>query len=337
MNLLERSPKIFKQIVASAAVLATVVGCSSDADFPTPSQNVVEIASTTERFSTLTAAVVAAGLAETLSEAELTLFAPNNDAFDALGLSEEELANLLADTETLTAILANHVIAGPGIDANTAVTVAGSEDNIQDTFGGGEVALSVSTEAGENVLYVDTSAVIATNIRATNGIIHEVDKVILPASPTDVSTLTIEAAGRTLPQLTTLFEAIDALGLAGVLDDASATFTVFAPTNDAFDALLAGSSLGDLVAGLGADVVTDIVLQHVVPDLAIQSVDAYAANGGTVPTAAGDAPTSLPVLIADGALVVGGATVSDPDYIASNGVVHIVDSVILDAGTVPTP
>jgi uncharacterized surface protein with fasciclin (FAS1) repeats len=337
MNLLERSPKIFKQIVASAAVLATVVGCSSDADFPTPSQNITEIVVETERFSILEAAVVAADLAGVLSEGEYTVFAPNDDAFvaalEALGLSADEL---LADTELLTAVLLYHVVPGT-VDANAAISVASSDASLVPTAGGDDVALSISTENDANVLYVNTSAVIATNIRATNGIIHEVDKVILPAMPIDVSTLTIEAAGRTLPQLTTLFEAIDALGLDGVLDDASATFTVFAPTNDAFTALLDAlgyADLGALVAGLGADAVTDIVLQHVVPDFAIQSVDAYAANGGTVPTAV--AGLSLPVLIADGALVVGGATVSDPDYLASNGVVHIIDSVIVD-GTVPTP
>jgi uncharacterized surface protein with fasciclin (FAS1) repeats len=333
MNLLERSPKIFKQIVASAAVLATVVGCSSDADFPTPSQNVVEIASTTERFSTLTAAVVAAGLAETLSEAELTLFAPNNDAFDALGLSEEELANLLADTETLTAILANHVIAGPGIDANTAVTVAGSEDNIQDTFGGGEVALSVSTEAGENVLYVDTSAVIATNIRATNGIIHEVDKVILPASP-DVtnasSTITeIVVASADAGEFTILLAAVQQLGLADAL--AGGSLTVFAPTDAAFEALLAelGITAADLLA---SDILLPTVTQHVL-GFEAQSVAAYAANGADLGTL--NAAALLPIRIEGGALKAGNANVTTTDIIASNGVIHVVDAVITEVVAVP--
>ena len=329
MSIFERSPKFFKQIVASAAVLATVVGCSSDSDFPTPSQSITEIVVETERFSILEAAVVAADLAGVLSEGEYTVFAPNDDAFvaalDDLGLTAEEL---LADTETLTSILLYHVVPGT-VDANAAISVASSDTNLVPTAGGDEVALSVSTENDVNVLYVNTSPVIATNIRATNGIIHEVDSVIVPAFITaDDSNddQTIAGIVSADADFSILLAAVSALNLVDALNGAG-PLTVFAPTDAAFEA--AGITAATLPAN---DVLGPIVTQHVL-GFEAQSVTAYAANGSDLATLNTDA--LLPIRIEGGVLKAGNANVTKADIIASNGVIHVVDAVITEVVEAP--
>jgi uncharacterized surface protein with fasciclin (FAS1) repeats len=135
--------------------------------------NIAEVAAGAGSFNTLLAAVEAAGLAETLSyEGPFTVFAPTDDAFaaalEALGLTAEEL---LADTETLTSILLYHVAAGE-YPAEAVVEMMGIP-----TLQGSEIAVSVDDSG---VSLNDSAQVIATDILASNGIIHVIDAVILP-------------------------------------------------------------------------------------------------------------------------------------------------------------
>ena len=135
---------------------------------------IVDVAASTEGFSTLVAAVQAAGLVETLSgDGPFTVFAPTDDAFaaalDALGLTAEEL---LADTETLTAILTYHVVPGE-VPSNDVVTLDGQSVA---TVNGAEVAISVD---GDTVM-VDEATVTAVDVEASNGVIHVIDTVLVP-------------------------------------------------------------------------------------------------------------------------------------------------------------
>jgi transforming growth factor-beta-induced protein len=135
---------------------------------------IVDVAASTEGFSTLVAAVQAAGLVETLSgEGPFTVFAPTDDAFaaalESLGITAEEL---LADTETLTSILTYHVVAGE-VPSSDVVTLDGQSVA---TVNGAEVAISVD---GETVM-VNDATVTAVDVEASNGVIHVIDTVLLP-------------------------------------------------------------------------------------------------------------------------------------------------------------
>ena len=135
---------------------------------------IVDVAASTEGFSTLVAAVQAAGLAETLSgEGPFTVFAPTDDAFaaalESLGLTAEEL---LADTETLTSILTYHVVPGE-VPSSDVVTLDGQSVA---TVNGAEVTISVD---GDTVM-VDDATVTTVDVDASNGVIHVIDTVLLP-------------------------------------------------------------------------------------------------------------------------------------------------------------
>ncbi len=145
-------------------------------------ESVLDIAAANEDFSTLAAAVEAAGLQDALSdpEATLTVFAPTNEAFEAalasLGLTAEEL---LADTDTLTAILTYHVLGD--IVTSSDIAAVGTEEIPVETLSGEELAVVVGDDG--TVGFVDqTATVTMADIEASNGVIHVIDAVLLPPS-----------------------------------------------------------------------------------------------------------------------------------------------------------
>ena len=144
---------------------------------------VVEVAQGDETFSTLVGAVTAAGLGETLSgEGPYTVFAPTNDAFAKI--PEATLTELTTnDTETLGTILTYHVVEG-NVDAATltqAITDAGEDGYTITTLNGGTLTATV---VDGNVVLTDaaggTSTVTATDVAASNGVIHVIDTVLMP-------------------------------------------------------------------------------------------------------------------------------------------------------------
>ena len=133
------------------------------------SKTIVETAQEAGQFTTLLAAVEAAGLVDVLSgEGPFTVFAPTDAAFAAI--PEDELAALLEDTETLTAILTYHVVSGKVMAAD--VVTLSSATTVQ----GSDVTITV-TDAG---VQVDEANVVTTDIEASNGVIHVIDAVITP-------------------------------------------------------------------------------------------------------------------------------------------------------------
>ena len=132
--------------------------------------DIVDIAASTDGFSTLVAAVTAADLVDTLKgEGPFTVFAPTDEAFAAL--PEGTLEALLEDIDTLTAILTYHVVPG-------AIMSGDLEDGMTAETVNGE---SITIGVGETVT-VDDANVIQADIEASNGVIHVIDAVILPAS-----------------------------------------------------------------------------------------------------------------------------------------------------------
>ena len=313
-----------------------LVGCGSDDEndnLDLPQLNIVETAVSDDRFETLVEAVTAADLVGTLQgEGPFTVFAPTDDAFAAY-LTENDLtaAELLA-ADALPGILTYHVLAGKVL-SGAAVTLAGSSDNTPATVNGADVALSLTG----NDLYVNLSKVVVADVEASNGVIHAIDKVLVP--PTDnalsdtdstiaelVTALAAEGEGQ---EFSILLQALTTASLAGALDGAG-PFTVFAPTDAAFTALI--EALETDAAGLLArDDLGDILKQHVISGSEIDSVMAYAANGADVQTL--NASSEVTVLIEDGVLTVEGADVVITDVKASNGVIHVISSVIATTDT----
>lgn len=155
-------------VVLSLMSVSLVPAFGQDNDTP----SIVEIAAGDEDFSTLVAAVDAAGLVETLSsEGPFTVFAPTNDAFAAL--PEDVLNALMADTDLLTEVLLYHVIAGD-VRAETVVTLDSA-----DTVGDENVSITTNDDG---VFLNDSTAVVQTDIVASNGVIHVIDSVLIPSN-----------------------------------------------------------------------------------------------------------------------------------------------------------
>ena len=153
------------------AALLLVPGSTTEIEAPVdPTMNIVETAMNAGSFNTLVAAVKAAGLVETLSgEGPFTVFAPTDEAFAKI--PQADLEALLADKEALTAVLTYHVVAGK-VYAKDVMGLSSAE-----TING----QSVDIKLWDGKVKIDGATVISTDIETTNGIIHVIDQVILPA------------------------------------------------------------------------------------------------------------------------------------------------------------
>jgi uncharacterized surface protein with fasciclin (FAS1) repeats len=299
-------------LAALVGLASWVTACGGGDDHP---PSVLGVAQTDARFSILVEAVNAAGLADTLvGPGPFTVFAPTNDAFAALlaelGVSKEAL---LANRPLLTAVLTYHVLPAKveraGVPLGRAIT----------TVQGGIFKIDAS---GSALVITDgrnrNSTIIATDLQARNGVVHAVDRVLLPADKNIVQT------AASLPPFSILVEAVLAAGLDGALSGPG-PFTVFAPTNEAFAALLAELGLSQQALLADTALLTRVLTYHVVPG---RVLEADVPLGSPVATLQGD------TLTVDASL-----TITDPrgrragitatDVLTSNGVIHVIDRVIL--------
>lgn len=278
-------------------------------------RSILDIAAGNPDFSILVAAVTAAGLGDTLNgNGPFTVFAPTNAAFGAL-LQELNVTaeQLLANKPLLTSVLTYHVLASRSLaaqltDGLALATVQGQP--VRFSKSGGALALVDATGRSANVLLA--------NVQARNGVVHAIDRVILP---TDRNLVQLAVA---TPQLSILVEAVLAAGLQDALS-APGPFTVFAPRNDAFASLL--GELGVTKAALLADkaLLTKVLTYHVVPAQVLSSGIPF---GKPVTSLQGQTFTigrDLRITDANGRK----AGIVATDVAASNGVVHLIDHVIL--------
>ena len=286
--------------------LALALGACEDDDGPTMIQEsgtIVEVAQDAGSFSTLLTALDAAGLTGALEgDGPFTVFAPTDDAFAAI--DGEVLNDLLSDTEALAAVLTYHVV--PGL--YRAADVVGLTTT--PTLNGKLASISVDG----STVKIDNATVTATDIEASNGIIHVIDEVILPEPIADV----IQTA-RSAEIFNTLLTAIEAAGLTQALKG-DGPFTVFAPTDDAF-AAIDSEVLGDLVAD--TELLTAVLTYHVVPGLYEAS---QVASLHTASTLNGKDVTFT---ASEGGVMVDNANIVATDIFTTNGVVHVIDQVIL--------
>jgi transforming growth factor-beta-induced protein len=297
----------------------TPPSAATDAAAAAARPTVFGIVAGTPQLSTLEVALREAGLAETLrGEGPFTLFAPSNKAFDdllaELGITIEQL---LANKPRLTAILTYHVLAsrvlaGAIVDDSTAVTLQGQ-------------AITFDKQRIDNMLDIDLidaqareANVIFANARASNGVVHVIDRVILP-QPLNVVELALSN-----PDFSFLVEALTAADLVETLSGPG-PFTVFAPTNAAFDALLI--ELGITKEELLADkpLLTNVLTYHVLTSTVL----------------AADVPVDQPIttlqgssFVVDSAFVITDAQDRTSNIVATNlqginGVIHTIDRVLL--------
>lgn len=189
---------------------------------------------------------------------------------------------------------------------------------------GDNVALSLS---GENLL-VNTSTVTTTDIITGNGIVHVIDAVLVPPADMGEPPSNIVETAVNDGRFTVLVQALMTANLDGALADESETYTVFAPTDDAFTALLAelGIEAADLLANPD---LADILLNHVVQGAAVDSVTAMSLNGTNVTTMAMK-EVAIAINEETDTLTVGGSNVIIRDIYTTNGVIHVIDAVIID-------
>ena len=160
----------------------------------------------------------------------------------------------------------------------------------------------------------------------SGSVIINVDDSVLQDDGTDddsVATANIVDTAVSAGSFTTLVAALEASGLDAVLADESSTFTVFAPTDDAFAALGSGA-IEALLAD--TDALTNVLLGHVISGNSVSAETAFSLAGGTVDAANGSA---LAISNVDGALFINESQVTTADIAASNGVIHVIDAVIL--------
>jgi len=288
--------------------------------------NVVEAANAAG-LTTLISAVTAADLGSTLLNAPaITVFAPSNAAFTA-ALQAFGAANLnqlvakIGGVKNLQTILGFHVVPAVAFSSDLAATnkfttVAGQELTVTKSASGVTV-----TDSKGNVAKVTTA-----DVAIKNGVVHVIDRVLLPnyTLPT-----VVEAA--TAANLTVLLQAVTAAGLGNTLLNAEA-ITVFAPTNQAFTNLLTSlnlTSLEQLISTIGVENVTKVLGFHVVPATAFSFN--LAEGDQMVPTLAGEMlkvnRTGNTVKVTDKAGKT--YTVIAADVAIKNGVVHVIDGVVL--------
>jgi uncharacterized surface protein with fasciclin (FAS1) repeats len=305
-----------RSLMAAVAALPLLAACGGDDDPPPPAPvSIVATAQADPRFSTLVEALQAAGLVSALSGAgPFTVFAPTNDAFAALltelGVTKEQL---FADTDALANVLQYHVL-----DTRVASSAVQAGKPITPLAGGYFKATSGSGGLGFQDASNRTGRITQTDIAATNGVIHVLDTVMLPTTDTVVDVAQSNA------DFSILVEAVVAAGLVDTLSG-EGPFTVFAPTNAAFAALLTelGVTKDELLADTAT--LTAVLTYHVVPSLVLAADVPVGAPITTVQSGTFSVSSALAITDGRGRT----ANITATDVFAANGVVHVIDKVIL--------
>ncbi|GAA4901086.1 hypothetical protein GCM10023311_28450 [Flaviramulus aquimarinus] len=276
-----------------------------------------------KNFTTLIAAVLAADpsilellLSDGTDGNGLTLFAPTNDAFAAAGIT---------DVNGADAILAYHVINGATIMASMLPTTDGSAAEVGTV--GGNIYV---TNAGSGVFINGTTEVVDTNITGSNGVVHVIDRTLIPPTNT-INEIVASLASGDPAEFTMLAAALAQAGLGDTFGTAG-PFTVFAPTDAAF--MAAGFADVAAINATSAEALVPILTHHVVqPSVYIFSTDltddlqAPMLNGQNVTI---DLDT-LTIQDAAGSATPAGLVTTLLNVHATNGVVHVIDSVLLPA------
>lgn len=302
-------------VLSSAVLLLSACGGGDDDPAPVVTPNIVQLAQKDANLSILVEAVTAADLGTTLSGAgPYTVFAPTNAAFAAL-LTELNVTKeqLLANKPLLTQVLTYHVlsskVAKSAVPLGKAITTVQGGIFKVDSIGG-----ALKIQDGRN----RTATITATDVAASNGVVHVIDKVLLPPNQDIVQTAQATA------DFSILVEAVVAANLVDTLKG-TGPFTVLAPTNAAFADLLAELNVTKDQLLADTALLTRVLKYHVVSGRVLKA----------------DVPVGTPITTVEGGTftVNGSLVITDQrartanivatDVFATNGVIHVVDKVIL--------
>ncbi|MCB9039575.1 MAG: fasciclin domain-containing protein [Lewinellaceae bacterium] len=297
--------------------------CNNDDETPTPAEpnTIVDYVLGDDNFSLLRDAVVKAELDGVLSGAgPFTVFAPDNAAFQAFlnAIGTNTIDN--TPKEALVAVLTNHVLSG---DVKSGDLSTGYFSTLSATgFGDATTSIYINLDGG--VTINGTASVTKADVNVDNGVIHVIDEVI--SLPTIVTFALAD------PNFSSLVAALTAEGLSANFVDVlsgDGPFTVFAPTNAAFQALLDSNPDWNTIADIPVNVLETVLLYHVTDAGNVRSTDLVddmmvttLASGETFTI---DLDTATPTIIAGGNT----AQIIATDVQAINGVIHAIDTVIL--------
>jgi transforming growth factor-beta-induced protein len=273
---------------------------------PAKDMSIAQYASSDGNFSILVQALSKANLVNVLSgEGNFTVFAPTNDAFNALfsQLGVNGIADLSA--ETLTPILLYHVF---GEEKKSTMLSAGYYSTLspaQSSY----LSMRISLDGGVKIN--KDSKVIIADVDVKNGVIHAIDKVLLPPSVIDLA-LSNES-------FSILVQAVVKAGLAGTLSG-TGPFTIFAPTDAAFEALFAKLGISG-IADLTAEQLAPILKYHVVSG----NVRSSQLTAGSVATLNGN----FNVKLSPSPAINNTSDIIATDVQGSNGVIHVIDEVLI--------
>ena len=294
--------KKIASLFLAISLIATVLSNSSCA---MGKKDIVGVAS--DNAKTLAAAVTAAGLVQTLKgPGPFTVFAPTDAAFAAI---QSDVDNLLKpeNKAELAKVLTCHVVSGKKMASDL-------KDGQQLTALDGS-KLMVKISNGKTM--VNDATITTKDVEASNGVVHLIDKVILPAKPKekvmDIVAIASESAK-------TLAAAVTAAGLVETLQG-NGPFTVFAPTDAAFAAIQ--KDVDNLLKPENKAKLANVLTYHVV---AGKAMAADLTDGQELTTVQG---AKLKVSIKNGKVMINGANVVSADIPASNGVIHVIDKVMM--------
>ncbi len=310
----------FKMMAVLLLGMIVVASCSEDDDDddqmeePVESNTIVDVASENDDFSILVDALVMTGLDDALADekASFTVFAPTNNAFAAL--LDELGVNALEDvpSETLTDVLLYHVL---NVEASSEAVSTGYYSTLSPgPAEGSTLSLYVNKE---DLIINNRAEIIQPDVMADNGVIHAIDKVVLPLS------LTGHALAN--EDFSSLVAAVSKAELVDALDDESVVYTLFAPVNSAFEQLF--SDLDVSLNDLTGDDLSPILLYHVI-DAFVPAAD---VSSGYVPTMspALSRNASLQIAANGDVSLNGSSNVVVTDVVATNGIIHAIDGVVL--------
>ena len=279
----------------------------------TPPVDIATTAMSTGIHTSLVAALSASELVATLQgDGPFTVFAPTDQAFADAGI---DLAAFTTDEDiaTLTDILLYHVYSGSvnAADVTDGLTVA--------MVNGDDASFTVT----DQTVMVGDATVVLADVPASNGVIHVIDKVLMP--PADL--VDIAAVAMSTGVHDSLVAALVKADLVSTLQG-DGPFTVFAPTDQAFAD--AGIDLDAFTTDEEIAALTDILLYHVYTAGAVNA--AGVTDGMTVAMGNGDEASFT---VTDGTVMIGDATVTTADVMASNGVIHVIDKVLMPPADEP--
>ena len=323
--------KNIKNIAFALIAATTIVSCERNSTYENVKPSIANIAVSNPSFSTLEAAAVQGGVAVVLSNnnpgdpsGHYTVFAPTNDAFGRLGLTENNLSVL--NPTFLTNTLLYHVSNGDLLNGNFSAP-----------SGSALLGLTRRFVSRGNDKFINGSKIVATDISAANGTVHAIDKVMIATGGNIVeSALAVQSGGVFVqPDLTYLVAAVVYAGLVPTLANPAANYTVFAPNDAAFIKLFKALGIANPkpsdISALPVSTVQAVLANHVLTSSGMFTSE---MNAGTKTSFGGGTLTfgayNNGVLTVDGGDDnFGPANMVIPDIQATNGVIHIIDTVLM--------